>query len=118
MLSQVRRSVFGSCASARQKLLTKSDFRTLRISSKTARASVESSSSESSFTVAMGYLGGTVWSREGSTASAFGRLRLALPLCLRLPAAAGLLALARHSQCLRAAAMAGAAHGSGAEIVE
>src|SRR6478735_222593 len=52
-LSQVRRSVFGSCASARQKLLTKSDCRVLRMSSKTARASLESSSSESSFTVAM-----------------------------------------------------------------
>src|SRR6185312_7304956 len=53
MLSQVRRRVFGSCASARQKLLTKSDCRVLRISANTARASGESSSSESSFTVAM-----------------------------------------------------------------
>src|SRR5262249_21618196 len=52
-LSQVRRRVFGSCASARQKLLTKSDCRVLRMSSKTARASGESSLSESSFTVAM-----------------------------------------------------------------
>src|SRR4029078_1895819 len=127
MLSQVRRSVFGSCASARQKLLTKSDFRTLRISSKTARASAESSSSESSFTVAMGYLGGLIWHssvprlrcRAGGVTGR-GQPRLALPLGLRLrwAAAAGLLDLDRHAERLRAAAIAGAAQGGGAEIVE
>src|SRR3954462_6223889 len=96
MLSQVRRSVFGSCASARQKLLTKSDFRTLRISSKTARASGEGSSSESSFTVAMVTSPGLVSPRAAhTTPDAFGRRSLALPLGLRLrlPAAAGVVDL-------------------------
>src|ERR1700690_1381699 len=52
-LSQVRFSVTGSCARARQKLLTKSLPRVARMSAKTARASGESSSSLSSLTVAM-----------------------------------------------------------------
>src|SRR5271168_2411921 len=52
-LSQVRFSVTGSCARARQKLLTKSLPRVARMSAKTARAAGESSSSLSSLTVAM-----------------------------------------------------------------
>ena len=55
-LSQVRFSVTGSCASARQKLLMKSLFRTARMSANTAAASGESSASLSNLTVAISSL--------------------------------------------------------------